>query len=186
VDDALPAQLQRRLRERHPHARVIGAGVSGATSGDVLRRVPAMLERAGALDLALVQVGPNDVLRGVAPDVVRANLARVVAAFAGRGVAVLLTRVDPPAMLRARAEPYRAIHADLARDHGIGLVSFFPPGVLGHPEMVLADRVHPNARAIAAVAAHLLPAVEHALAQSRTGAGVAASGEGFPSGAELR
>ena len=184
VDDALPAQLQRRLRGRYPQARVIGAGVSGATSADVLRRLPAALEQAGALDLALVQVGPNDVLRGVAPDVVRANLARVLATFAGRSVPVLLTRVEPPAMLRARAAPYRTIHADLARDHDAGLVSFFPPGVLGHPEMVLADRVHPNARAIAAVASHLLPAVEHALARSRAGAGVV--GEGFPSGAELR
>ena len=170
-EDGLPAQLQRRLQERWPGAQVIGAGVSGDTSGDVQRRLPRLL--SGLMQrpaLALVQVGPNDVLRGVAPAQVHANLAAVVRELKACGMPVLLTRVEPPAMLRARAAPYQTIHGEVAREHGAALCDFFPAGVLGHPDMVLHDRVHPNARAIALVADHLLPHVEAALTRPRADA----------------
>jgi acyl-CoA thioesterase-1 len=163
-DDGLCAQLQRRLRERHAGAQVIDAGMSGDTSADVLRRLPRVLSRlARHPDLALVQVGPNDVLRGVAPATVRANLSAIVRELTACAIPVLLTRVAPPPILHARAAPYQALHAKVADEHRAALCDFFPVGVLGHPDMVLIDRVHPNARAIAAVAAHLLPFVEDAL-----------------------
>jgi len=170
-EDGLPAQLQRRLQERWAGAQVIGAGVSGDTSGDVQRRLPRLL--SGLMQrpaLALVQVGPNDVLRGVAPAQVHANLAAIVRELKACGMPVLMTWVEPPAMLRARAAPYQAIHGEVAREHGAALCDFFPAGVLGHPDMVLHDRVHPNARAIALVADHLLPHVEAALTRPRADA----------------
>ncbi len=40
--DGFAAQLERRLRERHPGARVVNAGVSGDTTADALRRVPGV------------------------------------------------------------------------------------------------------------------------------------------------
>lgn len=170
-DEGLPAQLQRCLRARHAAAHVVDAGVSGDTSGDVLRRLPRLL---GTLtqrpDLALLQVGPNDVLRGVTPMSVRANLSAIVRELAACAIPVLLTRVEPPAILRARAAPYQAIHAEVAHAHDADLCTFFPADVLGHPAMVLADRIHPNARAIALVAEHLLPHVERALARPRADA----------------
>jgi len=170
-EDGLSARLQRRLRVRHAGAQVINAGVSGDTTADVLHRLPRLLSRLTRRpDLALVQVGPNDVLRGVAPAAVRANLSAIVRQLAACGIPVLLTRVEPPPVLRARAAPYRAIHEEVAREHAAPLCSFFPAGVLGHPDMVLIDRVHPNARAIAAVVGHLLPFVEQALAQPRADA----------------
>lgn len=170
-EDGLPAQLQRRLQERWPGAQVIDAGVSGDTSGDVQRRLPRLLSSLMQRPaLALVQVGPNDLLRGVAPAQVHANLAAVVRELKACGMPVLLTRVEPPAMLRARAAPYQAIHGEVAREHGAALCDFFPAGVLGHPDMVLHDRVHPNARAIALVADHLLPRVEAALTRPRADA----------------
>ena len=170
-EDGLSPRLQRRLRARHSGAQVINAGVSGDTTADVLHRLPRLLSRLTRRpDLALVQVGPNDVLRGVSPAAVRANLSAIVRELAACGIPVLLTRVEPPPILRARAAPYQMIHEEVARKHGAGLCSFFPDGVLGHPDMVLIDRVHPNARAIAAVVEHLLPFVEQVLAQPRADA----------------
>lgn len=167
-EDGLAALLQRRLTARWPAATVINAGASGDTSADVRRRLPRLLTRlTHRPDLALVQVGPNDLLRGVTPAELRANLSAIVRDLMSCAIPVLLTRVEPPAILRARAAPYQAIHADVARDTDASLCSFFPDGVLGHPDMVLGDRVHPNARAIAAVVDHLLPHVEAALRRSR-------------------
>ena len=168
--DSFPAQLQRRLGERHDGARVINAGVSGNTSADALRRLPGVLTRLTARpDLAIVQIGANDVLRGLAPAQTRTNLDAILTEFGRCGIRVLLTTLEPPLFLQARTGAYLAIHAEVAAAHGAGLASFFPAGVLGHPAMVLADRIHPNGAAIQAVVSHLLPVVENALEASASG-----------------
>ena len=162
--DSFPAQLQASLRKTIPAARVVNAGVSGDTTADVLRRLPRLLS---GLDqrpvLAIVQVGPNDVLQQVPPARTRAQLEQILLSLSSCDIPVLLTTVDPPMFIRDRAAAYLGIHAALAAEHGATVWPFFPPGVLGHADMVLADRVHPNAKAIAAVVAAMLPIVERML-----------------------
>lgn len=168
--DSFPMQLERRLRVRHPAARVIGAGRSGDTAADVLRRFPSVLTALPARpDAAIVQVGPNDVLRQVPPAATRASLDTILVELRRCGVPVLLTTVAPPPILHARAGPYLHIHQEVAAAHGVATAPFFPPGVLGHPAMVLADRVHPNAHAIALVAEAMTPVVEEMLGLGRAG-----------------
>lgn len=162
--DSFPAQLERRLRASHPAAHVMNAGVSGDTTVDVLRRLPAVMSRLRARpDLAILQVGPNDVLRPVPPAVMRASLEEVLVELQRCGLPVLLTTVDPPAILRDRAAAYLGIHGELAARHGAMTAPFFPHGVLGDPGMVLVDRMHPNAAAIAAVVDAMLPVVNEML-----------------------
>lgn len=50
-------------------------------------------------DLAILQVGANNVLRQVPPAVMRASLEEVLVELQGCSVPVLLTTVDPPAIL---------------------------------------------------------------------------------------
>lgn len=167
--DSFPAQLERRLRDRG--AQVINAGVSGNTTDDALRRLPRVLSALPARpDLAIVQIGANDVLRGIPAERTRANLEAMLTEFGRCGIPVLLATLEPPAFLAARTRTYLGIHAEVAARHGAAIASFFPAGVLGRADMVLFDRVHPNARAIAAVVEHMLPAIEQALGQSREAA----------------
>lgn len=163
--DSFSAQLEHRLRLARPQARVVNAGVSGDTAGDLLHRLARALSRLDRRpDLAIVQVGPNDVLRQVPPARTRGDLDAIVGELGRCGVPVLVTTVEPPVFLRARAGAYLGIHAEVAARHGATVWPFFPAGVLGHPAMVIGDRVHPNARAIAAVADAMLPEVERLLA----------------------
>jgi acyl-CoA thioesterase-1 len=165
---AFPAQLERGLRTRHPAARVVAAGVSGDTSSGVLRRLPRLLSALDAQpDLAIVQIGPNDVLRQIPPALTRANLDAILVELGRCAVPVLLTTVAPPPILRDRAIAYLGLHEEAARRHGALTCPFFPPNVLGHRDMVLADCIHPNAAAIAAVVTAMLPIVEQALAKPR-------------------
>lgn len=162
--DAFPAQLARRLRAAWPFADVLNAGVSGDTSEDALRRLPRTLAGLSRRpDLAIVQIGANDVLRGIAPHRLRVNLDAMLGEFDRCGIAVLLTTIEPPASLADRTRGYAQVHADCARSHGAATCAFFPTGVLGHPDLTLFDRIHPNARGIARVVDHLLPVVEAAL-----------------------
>ncbi len=162
--DSFPAQLQDALQRQFVGIRVVNAGVSGDTTADVLRRLPRLLS---ALDqrpvLAIVQVGPNDVLRQVPVARTRSQLEQILLSLGNCGIPVLLTTVDPPAFIRDRAAAYLGIHAVLAAEHGVAIWPFFPPGVLGRTDMVLVDRVHPNAKAIAAVVAVMRPTVERML-----------------------
>lgn len=161
VADGFAAQLERALRIGYAAARVVNAGVSGDTSADALRRLPRVLSGlSGRPDLAIVQIGPNDVLRRLPPGQTRSNLAAILVELGRCGVPVLLTTVAPPAFLQGRADAYIGIHEELAARHGAAVQPFFPAGVLGRADMVIADRVHPNGAAIARVVEALLPAVE--------------------------
>jgi acyl-CoA thioesterase-1 len=62
-----------------------------------------------------------------------------------------------------RAAAYLGIREDLAAEHGSTVWPFFPLGMLGHSDMVLADRMHPNAQAISAVVIAVRPIVERML-----------------------
>ena len=158
--ESFPAQLEAALQSSHPGARVVNAGVSGDTAGDVRRRLPGALSRLSARPaLAIVQAGPNDVLRGVPAARTRDDLSAVLIELARCRVPVLLTTVDAPTLLRERARAYTGIHAELAAEHGAAVAPFFPLGVLGRADLVLRDRVHPNARAITAVIAAMLPTI---------------------------
>lgn len=174
ASDGFTGQLQRRLQARQPQVRVINGGVSGDTTGDALRRLPRLLSGLpGRPDLAIVQIGPNDVWRDIRPAQTRANLEAILIEFGRCGIPVLLTIVTPPPFLLSRARNHVGIHAESAARHGVASCDFFPSGVLGHPEMVLLDRVHPNARAIAAVVDHLLPTIERMLASAVSGVAAA-------------
>ena len=163
--DSFPAQLGRRLRSELPDAQVVNAGVSGDTAAGVLKRLPGLLARLpGRPALAIVQIGPNDVLRQLPPAAVRASLDAILVELERCGIPVLLTTVEPPVVLRERANAYLGIHEELAERHGAMTAPFFPSGVLGHPAMVLADRMHPNSAAISAVVDAMLPIVEKLLA----------------------
>ncbi|WP_242186085.1 hypothetical protein [Sphingomonas sp. CARO-RG-8B-R24-01] len=94
------------------------------------------------------------------PSSTLANLGAILVEFGRCGVPVLLTTVAPPPLPAQRAGPYAGILEAQAKLHGATTWPFFPAGVLGHSDMVLADRVHPNAKAIAAVVEAMLPAID--------------------------
>lgn len=162
--DGFAAQLERGLQADRPGARVVNAGRSGDTAAEASRRLPRVLSGLDRRpDLAIVQLGPNDVIRQRPPAETRASLAAILLEFHRCDVPTILTLVDPPALLAERARGYAGIPQAVAEAHGATTIPFFPSGVLGRADMVLADRIHPNARAIAAVVGALLPAVLAAL-----------------------
>ena len=163
--ESFPRQLEALLRERHPGASVANAGVSGDTSTDGRARLARVLARLTARpDLAIVELGANDLLRGIAPERMRENLDWIMGELTRCGMPVLLAGMWAPPFLGAFAERYNRVFPDLAARHGAALYPHFLDGVMGDPALTLRDRVHPNARAIGIVARRILPFVERALA----------------------
>jgi len=166
-EDAFPAQLQRLLARDLPEAVVQNGGVSGDTTAAALARLPRLLSALTRLpDLAIVALGANDLLRGLPLSATRHNLDAIVAELARCGIPVLLGAMAAPRFLGDFASACDQIYLDVAAAHGASVWPFFPPGVLAGRGLTLPDRIHPNAAAIARIAAHMLPAVTQALAAS--------------------
>ena len=169
-DQSFPAQLEALLRRDRRAARVLNAGVSGDTTASGRARLSGVLSRLPVRpDLAIVALGANDLLRGVAPPRMRENLDAILHAFADCRIPVLLAGMMAPPFLAGFAHAFDRVFPDMAAQHRVPLYPFFLDGVVGDPTLVLADGLHPNARAIGIVASRILPHVEAAL-DSREGA----------------
>lgn len=144
VDQAYPALLDARLRAEGLPFTVSNHGVSGDTTAGALRRLDRAL--SGRPSIVIVEFGANDGLRGVPVTEVRANLARIIEAAQAQGSRVLLCAMDaPPIYGWQYTLQFHQIYPDLAARYKVPLVPFLLAPVLGRPELMSPDGVHPNA-----------------------------------------
>lgn len=164
-DESFPAQLEQLLSGAGKRATVLNGGVSGNTTGQALARLPRLLGAQDAkLDLAIVALGANDMIRGVPADTMRANLDAILTTFADCRIPVLLAGMLMPSFLGADfARRYNAVFPELAAKHDASFYPFFLKSIVGDPTLLLADRVHPSARAVRTVAENILPTVVDAI-----------------------
>ncbi len=165
-----PARLGVALRGKGVNARVANAGVSGDTSGDIRSRVGFVLDaQPRKPDLVLIELGGNDLLRGLPPEQVRDNLDAILAELDKRQVkVVVMGMLAPPNLGADYAAVFNPAYPALAKKHGDALVPFFLQAVLGKPDLVQADHLHPTAPGVEAIVIDTLGAVETALSSSRT------------------
>lgn len=164
-DQGFVPQLQAWLRANGaPEAAVVNAGVSGDTTAGGLARVDWTLTED--IDAVIVELGANDLLRGLDPAESRRNLDGILTAIAARGLPALLAGV--PAFSNYGPEfqaSFDAIYPDLAAAHGAILYPNFLAGIgelsdLGTARgMMQEDGIHPNAEGVAAVVAAIGPSV---------------------------
>ena len=163
--DSYPARLEVALRARGINARIANAGVSGDTSAAGAQRFTFVLNsQAAKPDLVIVEFGGNDVLRGLPPQQTRANLAAMLAAAKGQGVPVLLMgMLAPPNLGGDYKTQFEPIYPALARQYGAALVPFFLAPVIGKPDLIQPDHLHPTARGVDEIVAATADAVAKAL-----------------------
>jgi acyl-CoA thioesterase-1 len=163
ASDALPAQLDRALARLAARARVRGAGVSGDTTADGLARVEFSVQVDTAV--CLVALGGNDLLQGVDPRQVQANLAAIVRRLRARRIGVVLAGMQaPPRIGRAYASAFNAAFPAAARSGGAVLYPQLMAGVGRDPALLQSDAIHPNAAGVRIIAARLAPVLARALA----------------------
>ena len=146
-DQAYPARIQQRIDAAGLPYRVVNAGVSGDTSAGGLRRIGWLLRQP--IDVLVLELGANDMLRGQSVEAMRANLQAIVdrvrAAYPKVRLVVAGMRAAPnlgPRYARAFDESF----PQLARRNDAALVPFLLEGVIGRPDLVQPDGLHPTAR----------------------------------------
>ena len=156
AEEAWPALVDARLRREGYPYRVVNAGVSGDTTAGGLRRVDWVLRNRP--EVAVVALGANDGLRGLAPDAMEANLLGIVERLRAVGVRVLVAGMEvPPNYGATYARAFRAVFPDVARRTGAALMPFLLDGVAADPRLNQADGIHPNAAGHRAIAERVWP-----------------------------
>ena len=157
AEDAFPARLQNALVSRGYHVVVLPGGVSGDTTRGGLARVDWTL--GARPDGAIVALGANDMLRGLEPSAMRANLSDIVERFERAGVDVLLVGLPPLGnwggdMQKAYASAFR----EVAEQQGVPLHPNLLAGVAGKPRLNQPDGIHPNRQGVDVMVEAILPA----------------------------
>jgi acyl-CoA thioesterase I len=162
AEDSLPAQLKQRLLADGFDVDVINAGISGDTTANGVARLDTALA-PGRIDLAIIELGINDMWRGVNPTAVRANLEKIIAALQANGVTVLLTAtVSDDRNGQAYKQVFDAIYPDLAEKYRLTLIPFILDGIWGN-DALLIDGAHPNAAGVTEMVKKIAPYVEKTL-----------------------
>lgn len=163
--DSYPAQLEAALNAKGVAARIINAGVSGDTTAAGLQRLAFTLDNQPVRPaLVMVGLGGNDMLRGLPPEQTRDNIDAICAELKKRGIPFMLTgMLAAPNMGADYALKFNAIYPELARKYKVPLVPFLLEPVIGKPDLVLPDNIHPNAQGVGKIAAFTADDVEKAL-----------------------
>jgi acyl-CoA thioesterase-1 len=141
-------QLQTAFRKMGRPVTVINGGVSGDTSAGGLARIDWALSDKPAV--VIVELGANDMLRGIDPESTRQNLAGIIEKAKAAGAKVLLAGMKSQRNLGADyVQRFDAIYPDLAKQYNVPLYPFFMAGIVGDDwtadtKLLQPDGLHPT------------------------------------------
>ena len=168
ADEAFPAKLERALKAKGLAIEVINAGVSGDTASGGLARLDWSVPEG--TDAVILELGANDMLRGIDPKLTRQALEEIVRRLSARGVPVLLAGMRAAANLgNEYGRAFEALYSDLAGRYDLLLYPFFLDGVVGEAGLNQSDGLHPTAAGVDAIVARILPKVEELVRRARNG-----------------
>jgi len=163
-------QLEAAFRKMGRPVTVINGGVSGDTSAGGLSRIDwAMADKPAVV---IVELGANDMLRGIDPDNTRRNLAAIIEKAQGAGAKVLLAGMKAQRNLGADyVARFDAIYPDLAKQYGVAFYPFFMAGIVGadgtiERNLLQGDGLHPTEAGAKVIVDGMMPMLLKLLPQS--------------------
>ena len=151
--EAFPALVQTKIDANGLNYRVVNAGVSGDTSAGGLRRIDWLLQ--SPVSILVLELGANDMLRGLDPDAMRKNLIQIIERTRAKNPRVKLLIAGMRAAPNLGADylgKFEATYSDLAKKYGANLIPFLLEDVAGRPSLNQVDRIHPTAKGHALIA----------------------------------
>ena len=160
-----PVQLQAALKASGIEVQIENAGVSGDTSADGLSRLDWSL--ADHPDAVILELGSNDMLRGIAPAETEKNLRAILDKLKAAHVPVLVAGMKAQRNLGPDyVKAFDAIYPRLAQDYGVLFYPFLLDGVAMNPKLNQADGMHPNPAGVKIIVARISPLVKQLAMQA--------------------
>jgi acyl-CoA thioesterase-1 len=159
AQQAFPTKLQKALQAKGIEVDMTNAGVSGDTSSGGRDRLDWSVP--DGTEGVIVELGANDALRGIDPDLTRAALTDIVQRLKARKIPVMLCgMLAPPNYGAEYAARFNSIYPDLSKKFDVSLYPFFLDGVAADAKLNQADGIHPTAAGVDIIVGNMMPTVE--------------------------
>ncbi len=136
--------LENNLKKAGLNIKVINRSVSGSTSSSGLNRADWILSEPG-IDLIILGLGANDMLRGIQPDEIEKNLEQIISIAEKKKIKVILAgMVAPKTHGEKYKKKYDGIYPKLSKKYNLHLIPFLLEGVALNPTLNQKDGIHPN------------------------------------------
>jgi acyl-CoA thioesterase-1 len=159
AQEAFPTKLQKSLQAKGIAIDMTNAGVSGDTTSGGRDRLDWSVP--DGTDGVIIELGANDALRGIDPDLTRTALTDIVQRLKARKIPVMLCgMLAPPNYGADYAARFNSIYPDLAKKFDVPLYPFFLDGVAADARLNQADGIHPTAAGVDIIVGNIMPTVE--------------------------
>ena len=143
-NQALSIILENDLKETGYNIRVINGSVSGDTSGDGLYRIEEYTS-GGDVDLIVLGLGANDMLRRINPNQTEGNLRKIIEIIKTKNIDIILAGMKAsPTNGLAYKKKFDDIFPELAEEYDLTLIPFLLKKVALNPKLNQSDGIHPN------------------------------------------
>lgn len=144
-DESFPSLIQDRIDSLNLPYQVVNAGVSGETTADGKSRINWILKQP--VDVFVLELGANDVLRGQELNQSEENLRAILQAVKDKypDAKIVIAGMQAPSnMGNAYTKSFAAIYPNLAKEFDASLIPFLLEDVATIPTLNLPDGKHPN------------------------------------------
>jgi len=136
--------LQNNLNDSGFNVEVIDGSVSGSTSAGGLNRSEWSLSQPD-IDLMILGLGANDMLRGISPIETEKNLEKIIQIAKQKNIEIILAAmIAPKSHGFSYKKKFDDIYPNLANKYDLDLIPFLLDGVALKPELNQDDGMHPN------------------------------------------
>ena len=146
-NESFPALIQQRLDSLGLKYIAVNAGLSGETTSGGKNRIDWVLKQK--VDIFFLELGANDVLRGLDLKETEANLRAILEKVktSNPDVKLILAGMQaPPNMGNDYTKRFAGIYPKLAKEYQALLIPFLLENVATIPDLNLEDGKHPNAK----------------------------------------
>lgn len=151
----LSTVLEKNLKKKNFDVSVINASVSGDTTSGGLNRLNWLLEKR-KIDIVVLCLGANDMLRGIKPSIIKKNLNKILEILQNKKVSVLLAgMLSQESLGEEYKSKFDSIYPDLAKKFQISFLPFLLKGVALNSEFNLNDGKHPNPKGVNLISENL-------------------------------
>ena len=136
--------LEKNLKKDGLNIEVINGSVSGSTSSGGLNRAEWSMSENG-VDLIILGLGANDMLRGIQPNETEKNLEEIINIANNKKIKIIIAGMIAPTSHGAEyKKEFDEIYPKLSKKYNLPLIPFLLEGVALDPSLNQQDGIHPN------------------------------------------
>ena len=147
--------LEKNLNKKGLKVKVINASVSGDTSAGGLNRIDWTISEKN-IDIILLCLGANDMLRGISPNETKKNLDQIIIKILNKKIQIVIAGMIAP---DSHGDDYKnefdKIFKRLSIKYELDFVPFLLDGVALNPDLNLDDGMHPNEKGVIVISKNI-------------------------------